>query len=133
MGEVVSSTCICGYEAEAVIGAGRLDFKEVCKFPHYCDSCNQVTSIDIFKTKRTCNNCKSQAVHSYEANTKRVPYEFLEKISDETLKKYGYHKRHHEYTSWCGKEKSHVILHGTHHCPSCKKNTLQFKIKLMFD
>lgn len=133
MGEVVKAKCSCGYEEEAVIGAGRFDFKEVCKFPHFCNSCNRVTSVDIFKEVYECKHCNGADVHSYESITKVVKYNFLERFSDETLTKYGYHRRSQEYTSWYGRTKNHVLMRGKHYCPNCKESNLTFKITMMFD
>lgn len=133
MGEVVAATCECGYKEDAVIGAGRSNFKEVCKFPHYCKSCNQLTSIDLFRSEKTCTRCGSADVRSYESSTKVIPYKFLNRFSDDTLKKYGYHRKSHEYTSWYGTKKNHVLMRGKHYCPNCKCNNLSFQITMMFD
>jgi hypothetical protein len=133
MGEVVTATCTCGYKENAAIGAGRSDFKVVCKFPHFCNSCSQVTSVDIFKSEHVCKHCGSYDVHSYESSTKVTPYKFMERFSDEILKKYGYHRKSYEYTSWYGTTKNHVLMRGKHYCPNCKCNSLQFQITMMFD
>ena len=133
MGQILGATCVCGYKGEAVFGAGRSDFLEVCDFPHYCDSCNEVVSVDIFKEELNCPKCKSSDVHSYEAQSKPPKYKFIEKLSDKNLNKFGFHRRNDEQDSWYGKSKTHVLLRGPHHCPKCDKDSLKFFTKIMFD
>lgn len=133
MGQVLGAVCECGYKSEAVLGAGRSNFREVCKFPHYCTSCNEVISVDIFKEERICPKCQSRDVQSYEARTSRLKYKILEKFSDETLKKFGFHRRDDEQHSWYGKSKNHTILKGNQYCPNCQKKELKFFTSMMFD
>lgn len=133
MGQVLGAVCECGYEGKAVLGAGRSDFREVCKFPHYCVSCKEVVSIDIFKDEHSCPKCKSNNVNSYEAQTRRPKYEIIEKLSDVNLKKLGFHRRSDEQDSWYGKTKNHVLLRGSHYCPKCEQKSLKFFTEMMFD
>ena len=133
VGQVLSAFCDCGYESDVVLGAGRSNFREVCKFPHYCLNCNEAISIDIFKDTRKCPKCNSSDVHTYEAQTKRAKYKLLEKLSDSTLDKLGMHRRDDEHHSWYGNSKNHTILRGKHFCPKCERTSLSFATSMMFD
>lgn len=133
MGQVLGAVCECGYKGSAVLGAGRSNFREVCKFPHYCESCKEVVSVDIFKEHHTCPKCQSPNVFTYEAPTKVPKYQILEKLSDSTLARLGMHRRQDEQDSWYGKNKRHVILRGKHHCPKCDMTSLSFFTEMMFD
>ena len=132
MGQILDAVCECGYRKSAVLGAGRSNFKEVCKFPHYCNSCSEVIDVDIFKEQNCCPNCTSLNIHTYEALTKRVTYKVFERLSDITLRKYGYHRRDNEQHSWYGKIKNHTILRVKHFCPKCKNDSLSFFTSMMF-
>lgn len=133
MGQILGAVCECGYNGKATLGAGRSDFREVCKFPHYCDSCKEVVSVDIFKEEHLCPTCKSHDVHTYEAQTTRLKNEAHEQLSDVHLERLGLHRRSDEQDSWYGKDKSHILLRGPHYCPKCEKNSLKFFTEIMFD
>jgi predicted Zn-ribbon and HTH transcriptional regulator len=133
MGQVLGAVCECGYKGSAALGAGRSNFREVCNFPHYCKSCEEVVSVDIFKDKQTCPKCKSEDVHTYEAQTTRLKNEVHEQLSDLHLERLGLHRRTDEQDSWYGKDKSHILLRGPHRCPKCQMQLLKFFTELMFD
>lgn len=133
MGQVLGGICECGYKGSATLGAGRSNFQEVCRFPHYCRKCENLISVDIFKKDNTCPDCGSDDIHTYEASTNSPKYKIIEKLSDERLRSFGFHRSDDEQFSWYGNTKSHVILRGGHHCPKCHNNSLRFFTELMFD
>jgi hypothetical protein len=58
MGHISSAVCHgCGYEARAVIGNSRANFRTVATFPVSCNVCKAVTSANFMKTPLTCDRC----------------------------------------------------------------------------
>lgn len=133
MGSSLIASCQCGYEKHVFLGAGRSNFETVCHFPHYCDDCKEVVSVDIFSDEIKCPNCKSTNVHTYEAKSKRIKDTFTDKMKAKLVGNKTYHSSEDEEFSWYGRNKDHVILKGMHHCPSCEDESLEFSLFAMVD
>lgn len=136
MGTQLTGQCGCGYEANVFIASGRANHGKVFKYPHYCDDCSSMTSIDILSGSNNCTECGGQNVHSYEASTKTLSYEsLLNKLPTELLRKAGYHRSEdvHEETYCYPITKKFVFLRGAHHCPRCGGQTMKFFTSMLFD
>lgn len=135
MGTGVKATCTCSYNAEATIGSSRAGHGKIFRFPHFCNDCQTVVSVDVLSELPACNACGSINVTSYETNTKRVPNRLLERLGREFLRKRGYHLQHEELDpSYCYVlEKTFVMLRWHNHCPKCQINNLSFYPYIYFD
>ena len=135
MGTGLKGTCTCGYEAEASIGSSRAGHGKVFRFPHFCNDCQTVGSVDVLSERPACDNCESTNVTSYEANTKLVPNRLLEKLGIDFLHKRGYHSRQEELDpSYCEKlKRTLVLLRWWNYCPKCQTTNLTFYPYIYFD
>jgi predicted Zn-ribbon and HTH transcriptional regulator len=135
MGTGLKATCTCGHEAEASIGSSRAGHGKVFRFPHFCNDCKNVGSVDVLSERSACDKCGSTNVTSYETNTKRVPNRLLERLDREFLRKRGYHLQQEEldptYCYVLGK--TFVMLRSLNNCPKCNSNNLIFSPYIYFD
>ena len=129
MGRELLGYCKCGYGKEVCIGGGFSG--KSFEFPHYCESCNSLTSVDVFKKKPKCTECGSKDIKSYEAITKELPKD----VRLPSFLTNGYHKREDvQVENFCySLDKTFVLLKGKHYCPRCKENSLMFPITCFFD
>ena len=129
MGRELLGYCKCGYEKEVCIGGGFSG--KSFEFPHYCESCNSLTSVDVLKKRPKCTECGSKDIKSYEAITKELPKD----VRLPSFLTEGYHKREDvQMEDSCHQlDKTFVLLKGNHYCPRCKENSLMFQITYFFD
>ena len=130
MGRELLGYCKCGYEKEVCIGGGFSG--KSFEFPHYCESCNSLTSVDVLKKKPKCTECGSKDIKSYEAITKELPDD-VSGLPYFMMK--DYHKREDvQVENFCHQlDKTFVLLKGNHYCPRCKENSLIFKTTVYCD
>lgn len=135
MGTEVIGKCKCGYEGSAAIGSSRAMHGKKFSFPHYCKDCNRINSADMLAETQKCHHCGSTHLESYEAKSKRVPNELLEKLGAKILHKRGYHLSEEELSpTYCYvKNKTYVLLRWHNHCPSCEGNELAFRLGMLYD
>lgn len=84
---------------------------------------------------QTCRHCGSTHLESYEAKTKKVQNELLEKLGARILHKRGYHLSEEEISpTYCYvQNKTYVMRRWHNHCPSCGGNELTFHMGMLFD
>jgi len=136
MGTQLTGQCNCGYEANVYIASGRSQHGKVFKYPHHCDACNSLTSIDMLSSDCKCAECGSDQIHSYAASTKTLSYKsLLNRLPTEVLKTAGYHRSDvvHEETFCFPLKKTFVFLRADHYCPKCKNNTMRFFTSMLYD
>jgi hypothetical protein len=135
MGTEVICKCSCGYQGSAAIGSSRAMHGKQFSFPHYCNDCHQVVSIDTLAEASTCRHCGGTSLTSYEAQTKQVPNPLLEKLGASILHKRGYHLSEEELSpTYCYvQEKTYVLLRWNNHCPQCNGNKLMFRMGMLYD
>jgi Zn finger protein HypA/HybF involved in hydrogenase expression len=135
MGTGLKATCSCNYAAEASIGSSRAEHGKVFRFPHVCNDCQTVGSVDVLSEDPACDKCGSTNVTSYETKTKLVPNRLLEKLGKDFLRKRGFHLQQEELDpSYCYVlEKTFTLLKWNNQCPKCKENELTFFPYIYFD
>ena len=136
MGTQLTGQCKCGYDANVYIASGRAEHGKVFNYPHHCDSCNSLTSVDLLGNNYTCYECGSDQIHSYAAPTKTLSYDSIfNRLSTELLKSAGYHRADvvHEESHCYSLRKSFVFLRGNHYCPRCKENSMRFFTSMLYD
>lgn len=135
MGTEVIGKCNCGYEGTASIGSSRAQHGKKFYFPHYCNDCNQIVSVDTLSKVPSCRHCESTSLTSYEAKSKRVPNELLERLGEHFLHKRGYHHSSEELNpTYCYvQNKTYVMLRRHNHCPRCNGNELMFFMGMLYD
>ena len=134
MGTQLNAQCVCGYQAEAVIGSDKVNHGKYYGFPYRCNQCQIMMTVDLLQEKRKCTQCDGSEINTYAAPTTPCPMPILEKLNDWWLSLFGWHKQEDEYHSaFCSELNSYfVLLRGMHKCPKCKANKLMFSTKMMF-
>lgn len=136
MGTELTGQCSCGYKGKVYIGSGRAEHGKLFKFPHYCGSCNSLTSVDMLGEEIKCAECGSPEIYSYAAPTKTLAYNsLLNRLPLEMLKKAGYHKSEavHDESFCYPIKKSFPFLRGNHFCPRCKEQSMTFFTSMLYD
>ena len=135
MGTEVIGKCGCGYEARASIGSSRAQHGKVFYFPHFCEGCNQIVSVDTLSESPTCRHCGGTSLVSYEAKSTKVANPLLERLDANTLHSRGHHLSSEELSpSFCFKQnKTYVLLRKRNHCPKCSGNELSFVMGMLYD
>jgi len=136
LGKELTGKCDCGYSSKVYIASGRALHGKVFNFPHYCDSCNSLTSVDVLSQPLICKECGSTEIHSYAALTKTLSYNsLLTRLPTKVLKTAGYHTSDVvlEETFCHPLKKTFVFLRGDHHCPKCKQNSMRFFTSMLYD
>lgn len=136
MGQELVGKCVCGLEKEVYVGSGRQDHGKKFNFPHYCNSCHSLITVDILQKKYSCTDCGSSDIHSYAALTKTIPSDSEQNSwPDAHLAKLGFHKRKLvEDETYCATlDKDFVLFRFKNHCPVCNLNSLTFTISADYD
>lgn len=136
MGTELTGGCDCGYGKKAYIASGRAEHGKVFKYPHYCNSCHSLISVDVLSDSQICSECGSDDIHSYAASTKTLSYKsLLNRLPTEVLKAAGYHRSDvvHDESFCYPLKKTFVFLRGDHYCPKCKNNTMRFFTSMLYD
>jgi RNA polymerase subunit RPABC4/transcription elongation factor Spt4 len=104
-------------------------------FPHYCNDCHQIGGIDTLAELSVCRHCGSASLTSYEAKSKKVPNQLLERLGANILHKRGYHLTEEELSpTYCYvQKKRYVLLRKGNYCPSCRGSELTFFIGMLYD
>jgi len=67
MGSAYAAACKCGYKApECPISSTRAQHGRQWWYPHACDTCRAVVSIDLLSDNRACPHCGNEDVVSFE-------------------------------------------------------------------
>ena len=67
MGIAYAAACKCGYKAsEFAISSTRAQHGRQWWYPHACDSCRVVVSIDLLSDNHSCPQCGNKDVVSFE-------------------------------------------------------------------
>ena len=136
MGQEFIGKCNCGLEKEVYIGSSRNDHGNKFDYPHYCNVCNSLTTVNILKKNIVCNVCGSNDVHSYAAKTTTLPLESkLNLQSNKELERLGVHKSNLvAETTYCPDlDKDLILFKSKNFCPACKENSLRFTISADYD
>lgn len=127
MGISFTAVCKCRYRVEVPTTSSRSRHGKDWWWPHACDACGSVVSINLLSDAHGCPNCGSGKVASYEEpRPPAVKLTFWQKLK-------GYRPPKPEnlrdplYSGYCGvQKKDFVIKRGKHHCPKCGETELQF-------
>ena len=136
MGKQLTGLCDCSYGGEVYIASGRTQHGKVFYYPHYCNSCDSLISVDLLSKSKTCKFCASDDVHSFEATSKTISSKsLLNKLPPNFLLKIGYHSSElvHEEIFCYPLNKKFVLLRGNHYCPKCKHQSMHFFTSMLYD
>lgn len=106
MASVHSATCECGFRATVSVGGTRANFRTVCDFPFYCETCGIVT-VNTRNKKIECPTCSSDQIVQYGAAPASIRMQ--EKYSLPAIQAFSYQAN----------AKGNL-------CPACKNYTLEF-------
>jgi len=117
MGRQVLVDCkLCSYSNIVTIGGSRSSYQTNDPFPAFCQSCNNLTSINNAVKDQCCRTCGSKHVLKYGEKT-RLDSSVIDDRSDKD-------------------KRDGVALvigwdEGLHLCPNCKKYGLEFGMTIM--
>jgi predicted RNA-binding Zn-ribbon protein involved in translation (DUF1610 family) len=134
MASAYAAACKCGYKAEFPISSTRAQHGRQWWYPHACETCRAVVSIDLLSDNHSCPQCGNKDVVSFEepqppeikpsfwerlrGNEPRVPEDLRNPIS----------------SSFCYVlRKTFILRKGNHRCPSCGNTALEFFRTGFFD
>jgi len=141
MGTTLEARCRCGYIESAMVASGRREHGKVFYYPHACEDCQSVVSVDILKSPMACPKCGGSNITSYGVEIKELPFGrwnlFKSWLSGDT-------KRHAEQkkavyrktsdSSYCYRtHTTYVIPTDPATCPVCREKSLVFESILLFD
>jgi hypothetical protein len=136
MGQEFIGRCSCGLEKTVGVGSSRSEHGKKFYFPHFCDSCNSLTTVNVLSKKYVCADCGGDSINTYAAKTKSLPYDSkLNSWSDKHLAKLGVHKKELVLEeSYCFVlDKDFALFRTNNFCPSCKEYSLSFSLSAMYD
>jgi len=136
MGTELSAICECGFRGLTHIGSSRAQHGKTFKYPHYCDACNSLTSVDLLCKPPSCSKCSSSNVHTYASHTSSLSYDSIfNKLPTKYLRFLGFNRRDEAYDeSFCYPlKKTFVLLRGKNYCPKCRNASLIFSVERMYD
>lgn len=112
MGSSIRATCQCGFEDDAVVGAGMLDFEEHCAFPGFCTACRSLITLDLLEPRVQCPDCGSSKVLPYDDPT------LNDHSSDEVVESWGAGGR---------LGRTLELTRSRYFCPRCKRQSMRFE------
>ncbi len=136
LGIELSGDCECGYKGQVYIASGRAQHGKVFQYPHYCDACSSLTTIDMLNETKACSECGSANIHSYEALTRTLPYSsIIAYLPISLLRFLGFHRANvMREEAYCYRlNKTFIFLQGDRFCPKCKENSMQFLTTVLYD
>ena len=135
MGSAYATACKCGYKApECPISSTRAQHGRQWWYPHACDTCRAVVSIDLLSDNRACPHCGNEDVVSFEEpQPPEVQQSFWDKLrGKEPL--VPENLQDPVSSSFCYVlKKTFVLRRGKHRCPSCGDSGLEFFRTGFFD
>lgn len=111
MGSQVTAKCVCGYQAESLIGGGMSDFGTICYFPCLCESCESIVEANLLSKEPNCPDCNSPGC---------IPYDDSRLIGSpgvRTIADWNVHERLGRVL---------ILTDGSYKCPECGKMELTF-------
>lgn len=135
MGSAYAAACKCGYKApECPISSTRAQHGRQWWYPHSCDTCRAVVSIDLLSDNHACPHCGNEDVVSFEEpQPPEVKQSFWDRLRGkeppipENL-------QDPVSSSFCYVlKKTFVLRKGKHRCPSCSDTELEFFRTGFFD
>lgn len=103
MGTSVSFSCECGFSGSSDIGGGRMSFTELCLFPCYCEKCENIVEINIYKDMK-CHECRELTISYTDPSLIGIPGEL-------------------QVADWA----DFKLSNGSYKCPKCRKMSLYFQ------
>ena len=135
MGSAYAAACKCGYKAsEFPISSTRAQHGRQWWYPHVCDRCRAVFSIDLLSDTHSCPQCGNEDVVSFEEPQPPVVQQSFwdklrgkeppvpENLQDPVSSLFCYVLK-----------KTFVLRKGKHRCPSCGDTGLEFFRTGFFD
>lgn len=80
MGTEVKASCECGYAGSALCGSTRREHGKLFWYPHRCNHCHELVTVDLLQSPITCDKCGSQDVKRYGVVIKQIPYGWKNKL-----------------------------------------------------
>lgn len=137
----VYARCACSYQAEVFLGSVRANYLHSFEFPHICEHCREVVSVQMCCKKPVCPSCGKQELISlgYEVPPQQTGLQSLIEKGSETLKERLAETRVSregktliETLNFCS-HRSWALTEGPHPCPSCSGKILYLKLGALYD
>ena len=114
-GDIVQAKCECGFEETIKFGAGKSNYKTVCNFPFFCNSCSSFVVLNYLSEKPVCKLCRSEDVTPYDNDKMRALK------SDKPV------------AGWNANDRTFILTDDFYLCPKCKEFKLLFTSIGYFD
>lgn len=137
----VHAKCKCSYEAEVFLGAVRSNYLESFKFPHTCQDCSKVVTVQMCCENPVCPSCGGTNLTSlgYEMpkQSTGVPGLIEKGLSklrqDKTAASESREGRTLSETwNFCS-QRSWALTEGPHACPSCEEKSMFLSLGALYD
>ena len=129
MGSMLQSQCKCGFESdELTVGGGMMFIEEECDIPYYCDKCEIVKTINIFKKLNDSfelklnNPIELKSRKDLKCKKCRRKVQYYGEIGENNLE----FQEEYIFDWMINDEKRYFLQNKPYYCPKCKKENLQF-------
>ena len=117
MGSMLQPVCDCNHTFRLITaGGGMMNFMEKCVVPFYCDHCCTISHCNVMKEKHRCGKC----------DKKLTMYGKLLGYMSPDNPDYNYNPEKVVFDWTVGPDLQYILENKKYHCPSCKKETLEF-------
>lgn len=147
MGTSYIADCNCGYSDIVFTGSTRREHGHKFFYPHACNACSRIVSVDVLSTSKTCPKCGSdkvtlQGVMIPDPPPSRFEYgSFLDDV--QRLLSWALQlltgarkpaKVLWEDESYCFRTSAtYALAKGAHECPKCRAQSLRFSLSSKVD
>lgn len=124
MGKIVKPDCDCGAQFTPIlIGGGMIDFTTKVYAPFYCDHCGSISQSNLFAKENRCWKCRKKLT----MYGRTIGY-----FSDDESDRFYNPKK--VVIDWImGMDLQYILEDKKYHCPSCKKENLEFLNRGLWD
>ena len=99
------------------LGGGMMNHKDYVYVPYYCDECKEVRRGNVLKGKCICSVCKKEMTLYGRLNGY---------FSDDESDRF-YNPEKVVFDCIIGMDLQYILEDKKYHCPSCKKDDLEFE------
>lgn len=141
MGSTLKAACSCGYTCSVSCASSRREHLKKFYYPHQCNQCHEVVSVDILNTPHSCPRCGGHDIQRYGVAIPEIPYGWWHRLIARIT---GAQKHHDDAldtlnaskvgTSYCyAHHTTYGITKAAYQCPVCQQQSLKFTLSQLTD